>query len=80
MWKSKLQFIIVQSIMEAKTVTINAYRKKLIFIKILLMELDLFRQSKLLLYYDNNGAILLAKNPVFHKHTKYIKIKYYYIK
>jgi hypothetical protein len=44
------------------------------------MELGLFRQSKLPLYCDNNGAILLAKNPIFHERTKYIKIKYYYIK
>ena len=44
------------------------------------MELGLFRQSKLPLYCNNNGAILLAKNPVFHERTKHIKIKYYYIR
>jgi hypothetical protein len=32
------------------------------------------------LYCDNSGAILLAKNPIFHERTKYIKIKSYYIK
>jgi hypothetical protein len=32
------------------------------------------------LYYNNSGAILLAKNLVFHKRIKYIKIKYYYIR
>jgi len=80
MWKSKLQFIITQSIIEAETVAINTYGKELAFIKILLMELGFFRQSKLPLYCDNNGAILLAKNPVFHERIKYIKIKYYYIR
>jgi len=79
-WKSKLQFIIAQNTTEAETVAINTYRKELAFIKILLMELGLFKQSKLLLYCDNNGAILLAKNPVFHERTKHIKIKYYYIR
>jgi len=44
------------------------------------MELGLFKQSKLPLYCDNNSAILLAKNPVFHECIKYIKIKYYYIR
>jgi hypothetical protein len=80
MWKSKLQSIIAQSTTEAETVAINACGKELAFIKILLMELGLFRQSKLPLYCDNNGAILLAKNPIFHERTKHIKIKYYYIR
>jgi hypothetical protein len=34
----------------------------------------------MLLYYNNSGVILLVKNPIFHERTKYIKIKYYYIK
>ena len=42
-WKFKLQFIIVQNITEIEMVTINIYGKKLIFIKILLIELDFFR-------------------------------------
>jgi hypothetical protein len=80
MWKSKLQFIITQSTTEAETIAINACGKELVFIKILLIKLDLFKQSKLPLYCDNNGVILLAKNFIFHEHTKYIKIKYYYIR
>jgi len=80
MWKSKLQSIIAQSTTEAETVTINIYGKELAFIKILLIELGFFKQSKLPLYCDNNGAILLAKNPVFYERIKYIKIKYYYIR
>jgi hypothetical protein len=80
MWKSKLQSIIAQSITEAEIVAINAYGKELVFIKILLIKLDLFKQLKLFLYYNNNGAILLAKNPIFYEYTKHIKIKYYYIR
>jgi hypothetical protein len=29
---------------------------------------------------DNNGALLLAKNPVFHERTKHIAVKYHYIR
>jgi hypothetical protein len=44
------------------------------------MELGLYKRSKMPLYCDNSGAILLTKNLVFHEWIKYIKIKYYYIK
>jgi hypothetical protein len=29
---------------------------------------------------DNNGALLLAKNPIFHERTKHIAVKYHYIR
>ena len=36
-------------------------------------------QDKLSLCTDNNGALLLAKNPVFHERTKRIAVKYDFI-
>ena len=32
------------------------------------------------LFIDNQSAIRLAKNPEFHKCTKYIEVKYHYIR
>ena len=32
-----------------------------------------------MLYCDNNSAIALSKNPVFHGSSKHIRIKYHYI-
>jgi hypothetical protein len=43
MWKSKLQSIIVQNTTKAKTIGINILGKELVFIKILLIELRLFK-------------------------------------
>ena len=37
-------------------------------------------QQKLPLYTNNNGALLLAKNPIYHKRTKHISVKYHYIR
>jgi hypothetical protein len=69
-----------QSTTEAETIAINTLDKKLVFIKILLIKLELFNQSKIFFYYNNSRVILLAKNFIFHERIKYIKIKYYYIK
>ena len=43
-------------------------------------ELDVYNQAKFPVYTDNNRALALAKNPVFHKRTKYITVKYHYIR
>jgi len=43
-------------------------------------KLDVYNQVKFPLYTDNNSALTLVKNPVFYKRTKYILVKYYYIK
>ena len=32
------------------------------------------------LWEDNQGAIALAKNPVFHKRTKHIQIRYHFVR
>ena len=79
-WKSKLQSIIAQSTTEAEYIAINIAAKEAVYIKSLLKELGHYKQNKLPLYTDNNGALLLAKNPVFHERTKHIAVKYHYIR
>jgi hypothetical protein len=79
-WKSKLQSIIAQSTTEAEYIAINLSAKEAMFIKALLLELGFYKQNKLPIYTDNNGALLLAKNPVFHERTKHIAVKYHYIR
>jgi hypothetical protein len=80
MWKSKLQSIIAQSTTEAEYIAINIASKEAVYIKSLLQELGFYKQKKLPLYTDNNGALLLAKNPIFHERTKHIAVKYHYIR
>ena len=80
MWKSKLQSIIAQSTTEAEYIAINIASKEAVYIKSLLEELGFYKQKKLPLYTDNNGALLLAKNPIFHERTKHIAVKYHYVR
>ena len=79
-WKSKLQTIIAQSTTEAEYIAINIAAKEAVYIRALLEELGLYKQNKLPLYTDNNGALLLANNPIFHERTKHIAVKYHYIR
>jgi hypothetical protein len=79
-WKSKLQSIIAQSTTEAEYIAINAVIKEAVYIRTLLKELGFYKQSKFPIYTDNNGALLLAKNPIFHERTKHIAVKYHYIR
>lgn len=79
-WKSKLQSIIAQSTTEAEYIAINTIIKEAVYIKALLEELGYYYQNKFPIYTDNNGALLLAKNPIFHERTKHIAVKYHYIR
>lgn len=79
-WKSKLQSIIAQSTTKAEYIAINTATKEAIFIRQLLQELGHYNQAKFPIYTDNNRALLLAKNPVFHEQTKHIAVKYHYIR
>jgi hypothetical protein len=79
-WKFKLQSIIAQSTTEAKYIVINATVKEAVFIISLLKELGFYNQTKFPIYTDNNRALLLAKNLIFHERIKYIAVKYHYIR
>ena len=79
-WKSKLQSIIAQSTTEAEYIAINSAVKEATFIRQLMIELGVYNQIKFPLYTDNEGALALARNPIFHERTKHIAVKYHYIR
>ena len=44
----------------------------------LLMEIKYIKELPTLIWQDNQGAIALAKNPIFHARSKHIDIKYHF--
>ena len=53
--------------------------KELIWLKNFLSELGM-QQKDCVLYCDNQSAVHLAKNPVFHSRTKHIQMRYHFIR
>ncbi|RXW11548.1 hypothetical protein EST38_g14307 [Candolleomyces aberdarensis] len=86
-WSSKKQPIITLSSTESKYVTLTHAAKEAKWLQTLLREvlpvvglgscIDKFAPT--VLYCDNQGAIKLSTNPVFHARTKHIDIHFHFI-
>jgi hypothetical protein len=78
-WMSKLQKSVALSTTEAEYMAVAEASKELIWLKNFLEELGK-EQVDCALFCDNQSAIHLAKNPVFHSKTKHIQLRYHFIR
>lgn len=80
-WYSSLQRSVSLSTAESEYIAAGEGVKELIWLKRLFKEL-LPKQgtSATTFYMDNMSAIRLVKNPVFHKKTKHIDVRYHFIR
>ena len=78
-WVSQLQKVVALSTTEAEYVAITEASKEMVWLKFFLKELDK-EQNNSVLFCDNQSAIHLAKNPIFHARMKHIELKYHFIK
>lgn len=78
-WSSQLQSCVALSSTEAEYIASSQAIKELIWVDNLVGELFIQYESKRL-FMDNQSAIRLIKNPVFHKRTKHIDIMYHFIR
>ena len=51
-----------------------------VWLRRLLEELGMKADKPTTIHEDNQGAISTAENPVFHKRTKHIHIRYHYVR
>jgi uncharacterized protein (DUF1919 family) len=79
-WMSKLQPVVAVSSMEAEYIAAFYALQEIVWTKGLLKELGFSYNSPVDLYIDNQSAIKLATNPVYHKRSKHIDIKYHWIR
>ena len=53
---------------------------EMIWMQSLLCELGFVIQTPIAMYCNNQAAIFIANNPIFHERTKHIEVDYHYIR
>jgi len=77
-WYTRLQRITLSST-EAEYLAANEGGREIVFLNDVLDELGV-KRDKSTLFMDNSSAIKQVKNPVFHKRSKHVKVKFHWLR
>ncbi|KAF2304197.1 hypothetical protein GH714_028486 [Hevea brasiliensis] len=79
-YNSKKHDVVAQSTAEAKYISLAAVVNQVIWLRKIINYLHRMQEEATTIYGDNQFAVAMAKNLVFHGRTKHIKIKYHFIR
>ncbi|KAG8485451.1 hypothetical protein CXB51_021502 [Gossypium anomalum] len=79
-WSSKKQQTVAQSTTEAEYIVAAVAVNKAIWLRKLLCDLNEEQLEPTEIKVDNQSAVAIAKNPVFHGKTKHFKIKFHFVR
>lgn len=79
-WKSKKQSTVSRSSPESECRAMAAAASEVTWLVRLLGELGVSQLQPVNLHCDNQSAIYIAKNPVFHERTKHIEVDCHFIR
>ncbi|KAL9233204.1 hypothetical protein vseg_008229 [Gypsophila vaccaria] len=79
-WKAKKQATVALSTAEAEYRSIRAVTSELVWTKAFLASLGVFHTNPMRIFCDNQSAIHIAKNPVFHDRTKHIEVDCHFVR
>ena len=78
--KAKKQQTVSRSSAEAEYRSLTAATSELVWLQYLLCDFKVLVATPTVLYCDNQAAIHIASNPIFHEHTKHIEIDCHFIR
>jgi len=79
-WLSQKQATVALSTAEVKYVALSSAMQEAIWLRRLLSDLDMNMPESIVIQEDNQGAIAMSKNPVGHKRTKHIDIRFHFVR
>ena len=79
-WQSRMQPIVALSSTESEYIALTEAVKEVKWLRSLLNEVGINTTRPTTLWCDNQSAIDLVHNPVHHKRTKHIDIRYHFIR
>ncbi|KAG7563872.1 Integrase catalytic core [Arabidopsis suecica] len=79
-WQSSKQQTVAQSTAEAEYIAVCAATNQAIWLQRLMKDIGFDSQGGVPIYCDNKSAIAIGKNPVQHRRTKHIDIKYHFVR
>ena len=79
-WSSQRQRLVTLSTTEAEYVAASTAAREVVWLRRLLSDIGCPCDKETTLYVDNQSAIHLVRNPVFHKRTKHIDVHFHFIR
>lgn len=79
-WSSKKQETVAQSTAEVEFIAATATVNQALWLRKILLDLDLEQKKSTEILVDNQAAIAISHNPVFHGKTKHFNIKLFFLR